>query len=157
VGERRNTVTKFAGLAAAVVVSLGILPLAGATGHQRKLLGIAEILTSTNPDRGTFVAVGGMNDKGTFTDKAAFGGAAPSSGNLTINVTSTLKGKRGTVTIKEKVSFKAISGISTGISTFTFTITGKSGKWAKLRGSGTGRAVTYPPQHRLYVLQGSVN
>jgi hypothetical protein len=156
VGERRNTVTKLFGLATAVAVSLGILPLAGATGHQRKLLGIAEILTSTNPDHGTFVAVGGMNDKGTFTDKAALGGS-PSSGNLTINVTSTLKGKKGTVTIKEKVSFKAISGISTGISTFTFTIRGKSGKWAKLRGSGTGRAVTYPPEHRVYVLQGSVN
>ena len=148
--------TKLFGLATAVAVSLGILPLAGATGHQRKLLGIAEILTSTNPDRGTFVAVGGMNDKGTFTDKAEFGGA-PSSGNLTINVTSTLKGKKGTVTIKEKVSFKAISGISTGISTFTFTIRGKSGKWTKLRGSGTGRAVTYPPEHRVYVLQGNVN
>jgi hypothetical protein len=152
--EKGGDVRKLVGLATAVAVFLVILPLAGAGQQGTKLLGIAEILKSTNPDKGTFVAVGGMKDEGTFSDKAAVSGA-PSGGNLTLNITSTLKGKKGTVTIKEKVSFKSISGISTGISTFTFTLKGKSGSWAKLSGSGTGRAVTYPPTHRVYVLEGT--
>ena len=147
---------KLVWLPAVAAVGVGVLPLGGAAAPQgSKLLGIAEVLTGSQPDRGTFVAVGGMKDKGTFSDRASLGGA-PSGGTLTINVTSTLKGKKGTVVIKEKVSFKSISGTSTGISSLKFTLRGKSGRWKNLRGSGTGHAVTYPQEHRVYVLQGTV-